>query len=94
MNPAIEPIRYAITRGDYPRASELWNHFASELEDRIRAGGLPASEWTDVAELFAWSRNVLLCARAQALDLLNANHVASTYGRAPQSRRPHTRTSL
>jgi hypothetical protein len=94
MNPAIERIRHAITRGEYPQASELWNHFASELQDRIRAGRLPASEWTDVAELFTWSRNVLLCARAQALDLLNTNHVASTYGHAPQSRTPHIRASL
>lgn len=83
MDPAIEPIRHAITRGEYARASALWNRFVSELEERIRGGRLSASAWTDVTEFFAWSRSVLLSSRAQALDLLNANHVASAYRRIP-----------
>ena len=54
-----------------------------ELEQRIRGGRLSVSAWTDVSDLFAWSRNVLLCSRAQSLDLLNAAHVASAYRQVP-----------
>ena len=83
MDPAIEVIRHAITRGDYAEALELWNPFVCELEQRIRGGRLSVSAWTDVADLFTWSRNVLLCSRAQSLDLLNAAHVASAYRQVP-----------
>jgi hypothetical protein len=83
MDPAIELIRHAISRGDYTRASDLWNRFVWDLEQRIRSGRLTPSAWTDVAALFAWSRNVLLCSRARSLDLLNAVHVANAYRLVP-----------
>ena len=83
MDPTIQLIRHAITRGDYAEALELWNRLVCDLEQRIRGGRLSASAWADVAALFAWSRNVLLCSRAQALDLLNASHVASAYRQIP-----------
>ena len=82
MDPAIELIRHAITRGDYAQASDLWKSFACELEKRARLGRLSVSAWSEVTELFTWSRNVLFCVRAQALDSMNANHVANAYRQA------------
>ena len=81
MQTLLEPIRHAISRGDWARSGALWDGLAGEVERRLRAGRLSPAEWNKVAQLFAWSRNVLLCARAQALDRLNQMHAAGAYRR-------------
>ena len=69
-----ESIRRAIAAGDYRLAASLWEQWAAEL----RACG-SAADCRAAAELVEWSRDVLLCARAHAVDRLNALHVAGAY---------------
>lgn len=79
MHPAMEAIRRGITRGDWAGSTGRWEGLARELEKRLRAGRLSPAEWSEVVQLYSWSRKVLLCARAQALDRLNEIHAAGAY---------------
>ena len=87
-------IRTAIVSGEYQNALGLWNAYAGQLADLIRAGALPASAMAEVSGLLAWSRNVLRCAQAHILDRLNSLHAAEVYG-ANTTREPRLiRTNL
>ena len=77
----MEQFRAHIANGEYAAASVLWEQFAADVEQRLRAGAVSPAEWAEVSELYSWSRGVMLCARAHALEMLNANHVANAYGR-------------
>jgi hypothetical protein len=90
----VSHIRTAIASEEYRDASELWNAYAGKLADRIRQGTLPESAMLESGDLVAWSRTVLRCALAHALDQLNALHAIEVYG-APVKSEPHLiRTSL
>jgi hypothetical protein len=81
MHNAIERIRHAIERGDFASARALWEEWACDLGSRIQAGSASPADWTRTTELYLWSRDVLKCARAQALDRLNTLHAAGAYVR-------------
>lgn len=93
-NATIPRIRQAIESGDYTRATALWNAYAGWLREELTAGRLTQPVWAETTELVTWSRNVLLCARAQAGDCLNTLHVASVYGPKAPHKAPRLRITL
>jgi hypothetical protein len=72
-------LRYAIERGAFAGAREIWEQWARELELGMAAGTIDPAEWESAADLCRWSRNVLLAERAHLLHRLNKLHVASAY---------------
>ncbi len=75
-----EAIRNAIAEEQFPRAMHLWNAYASDLRDRIAQRAVSEAEIHSLGELVAWSRAVLLSARAQYQDRWNELRVAAIYG--------------
>jgi hypothetical protein len=81
-------IRQAVASGEFQRALPLWNEYAALLRQELSCGRLSATEFVTAGQLVAWSRQVALCARAQALDSLNSLHVAEQYDGAHSSQTP------
>lgn len=75
----LEPIRRAVTSGEFARAQLLWNECAAALEGDARRGSLTEARLTEVRQLVEWSRIVVLCERARLRDRLNGLHVAGEY---------------
>lgn len=76
----LDAIRCSIERGDFAQAATLWEAWSRDLASRMAAGPIDRAEWTRTAELYHWSRDVLLCARVRFLDRLNTLHAAEAYG--------------
>ena len=74
-----DPIREAIACEDYRTALREWNCYAARLEGDIGRGLVSAEQMAEVREVFEWSRNTLLCARAHDLARLNAMRAAAAY---------------
>src|ERR1035437_2227074 len=91
---SVAAIRRAIEGGDYPAALELWNQYAAGLREALAAGRLPEPSFAEATDLVAWSRPVLLCARAHAHDRLRVLLVASAYAERPTPGSMLIRTSL
>jgi len=72
-------IREAIACEDYGTALREWNGYAARLGDDFRRGLVSAERMAEVREVFEWSRNTLLCARAHDLARLNAMRAAAAY---------------
>lgn len=82
MEPNVtDRIREAIGSRDFDTASRLWNDYSAQFRDELTGGIVSPERMAETRELFEWSRNALLCARAQDLDRLNAIHVAGVYAR-------------
>jgi hypothetical protein len=76
----LDRIRYLTERGDFPRAAALWEEWSHEFATRIAAGQVDEAEWKQTADLYRWSKDVLLCARTGYLGQLNTLHAAEAYG--------------
>lgn len=87
-------IRQAIDGGDFAAALELWNRYATGLREALAAGKLPEPSFAEASDLMAWSRPVLLCARAQFQDRLRTLVVARAYAGQPTPRSVQIRTSF
>ena len=87
---SAEEVRAAVAGGDYVYAQGVWNQYAAGLT----AGGLSESALAEAAELMEWSRHVLLCARAHAVERLRALHVAGAYGTRGSHTGPAVRESF
>ena len=81
-DPAAE-LRYAIERGEYARAANLWSAWTSELARRREGHAADSAEWERYREAYGWARGVLLAERAHLLDRINTLHAAGAYGAAP-----------
>lgn len=75
----LEPIRQAVISGEFDRAQFLWNQCVNVLAEELRTGSLSAARLSEVQELVAWSRDVVLCERAHLLNELNSLHVSGEY---------------
>ena len=75
----LEPIRQAVSSGEYERAQFLWSECAAALAGELSRGRLTEARLSEVRELMEWSRTVVLCARAHMQDQLNSLHVAGEY---------------
>jgi hypothetical protein len=87
-------LRKAIASGDYRLALRLWDDYAAGIRQEIGRGACTAARMAEAREFLDWARRVVLCARAQAQNRLNAIHVARQYGQAPSRPASHFRTSL
>jgi hypothetical protein len=87
---SAEAVRAAIAGGDYVYAQGLWNEYVTA----VTAGGLSEPALAEAAELMEWSRHVLLCARAHAVERLRALHVAGAYGTRGSHTGPVVRESF
>lgn len=87
-------IRDAIASVEYHKALRLWNGYAAQLRAEIRKGTLSMDALAEARELVAWSRNVLNCARAHALDRLSTLHAAGAYGPGARRKASLIRASL
>jgi hypothetical protein len=87
---STEAIRAAITGGNYALAQELWNEYGAKLA----SDGLTESSLAEAATLVEWSRRVMLCARAHAIDRLHNLHVAAVYGSLTERKVPLVRISF
>jgi hypothetical protein len=76
-------IRRAVAAGDYPGALRLWDDYAAGIRQAICRGTCTKARMAEAREFLDWARRVVLCARAQAQNRLNAIHVAQQYGSAP-----------
>lgn len=83
MNAAAEYIREAIQREEYPKALAQWDSYARQLRAAVEAGTLPADQMEEARTLFAWSRTVLIGARAQLQAQVHELEVAAAYARRP-----------
>ena len=75
----LEPIRQAVSAGEFGRAQLLWKECAAALAEELSSGSLPEARLKEVRELVEWSRIVALCERAHLQDQLNSLHVAGEY---------------
>ena len=81
----VSRIRKAIASGEYRAALEEWRLYARELEAYAADPAAAKHRLEEAGALVEWSRSVVLCAKAQARDLLNGLQVARSYGpEAPQ----------
>jgi hypothetical protein len=67
----LEPIRQAVSAGEFGRAQLLWNQCAARLAEELSGKSLAEARLSEVRELVEWSRIVVLCERAHMVDQLN-----------------------
>jgi len=72
-------IRHAVASGLFAQAGDLWNEYAGEYADELRAGTAPPSRHADMHELVEWCRVATLAARAHAQDRWNALAASEKY---------------
>ena len=94
MNAEAAYIRDAISREEYPKALVQWNAYARQLRQAIEAGGLSEQQMKEAGELFEWSRQALLGARAHLRDRFHTLEVAAAYQEDPVRRRGSLETRL
>jgi hypothetical protein len=87
-------LRKAMASGDYRNALRLWDEYAAGIRQEISAGTCTVARMAEAREFLDWARRVVLCARAQAQNRLNAIHVAQQYGPASSPPASFLRTSL
>jgi len=87
-------IRRAVASGEYQNALRLWDDYAAGIRQEICHGTCTAARMAEAREFLEWARRVVLCARAQAQNQLNAIHVAKQYGPPPSRPASFLRTSL
>ena len=75
----LEPIRQAVSCGEFGRAQLLWMECVAGLAEDRKNGSLGAARLNEVRELVEWSRTVVLCARAHLQGQLNCLHIAGEY---------------
>jgi len=75
----VTGIREAVAAGEYRRAEQLWNAYATSLQTEIRERTLTQPRLDEVRALIDWSRTVVLCARSHAQDRLKGLRVGATY---------------
>jgi hypothetical protein len=79
-------IRRAVASGDFPRATGLWNEYASALHGEISRGVCTQTRMEEARELLEWSRRTVALARTHAQSRLDALRVAEHYRqKAPRS---------
>jgi hypothetical protein len=81
----LEPMRQAVSSGEFCRAHLLWQECAAGLLEELSNQTLSAARLKEVGELVEWSRTVALCSRAHLQDQLNGLHVAREYAFAVPS---------
>ena len=87
-------LRRAVASGEWQSALRLWDEYAAGIREEIRRGTCPEARIAEAREFLDWTRRVVLCARAQAQNRLNAIHVAKQYGSVPSRPRSVLQTSL
>ena len=75
----LEPIRQAVSAGEFSRARLLWQECAAGLAEEVSNGTLTEARLSEARRLVDWSRDVVLCERAHLLHQLNRQHVAGEY---------------
>ncbi len=65
---SLQPIREAISSGEFERARLLWESSARGLTEDFETGGSLETRLAEIRELVAWSRTVFLCERAHLQD--------------------------
>ena len=95
MNPQqTQPILHAIARGEYARATAMWNEYAALLREEISRGVCTAAQLAEAGELVRWASEVALCDRARSQTQIDQMWVAGRYGPSEDSGRPTWRASL
>jgi hypothetical protein len=89
-----DDLRIAMAAGDYACALRLWDEYAAGIRQEISGGTCTAARMAEARDFLDWARRVVLCARAQAQNQLNAIHVAKQYGPDPSPPTSFLRTSL
>ena len=64
----LQPIREAISSGEFERAQSLWECSARGLTEEFENGGSAETRLAEIRELVEWSRTVFLCERAHLQD--------------------------
>jgi hypothetical protein len=67
---SLEPIREAISSGEFQRAQLLWGSSVAELTEEFESGCFSQARLAEIRELVEWSRTVFLCDRAHLQDQL------------------------
>jgi hypothetical protein len=75
----LEPIRQAVSSGDFDGAQLLWNECAAALNEDLKNGSLTEARLAEVRALVEWSGTVVLCERTRMRGELNSLHVAGEY---------------
>lgn len=79
METAAKGIRQAIASGEFAKAQNLWETYATELLADLQGGRPAAERLHEAAALVEWSRNFILCERAQIVERLRVLRVAGEY---------------
>ena len=78
-------IQDAISAGEFPKASYLWEQYASQVAGEIRDGRCSLARLAQMGELLEWTRGIVTCTRAHAQRRMNTRrtelHAAAVYGR-------------
>jgi len=67
---SLQPIREAISSGEFQRAQLLWDFSAARLTEEFENGGFTQPRLAEIRELVEWSRTAFLCDRAHMQDQL------------------------
>ena len=91
-------LRQTVGRGDFRKATVLWQEYAEWLTGEIRQGRAAEGQLQETRKLVDWSRQSALAARAHSQkrlwDLLTGLQAAEAYGRADSRPRAFVRASL
>ncbi len=79
VDPRTEPIRLAVSSGEFRKALALWEDHARQLREEIRSGTFTKQKLAEARELVEWCRITALCAKAHAQARLHQIAVARKY---------------
>jgi hypothetical protein len=85
----LEPIRQAVSAGEFGRAQLLWNECVANLAEQARNKSLTEARLHEIRQLVDWTRTVVLCERVRMTDQLNSLRVAGEYEQGAPA--PHHR---
>ena len=81
-----DAIRQAVASGDFLRATNLWNDYATALLHAISSGVCTQADMDEARELLKWSRETISLARTHTQCRLDGLHAVEQYLQtAPQS---------
>ena len=78
-HPRTDPIRQAVSAGEFQRATLLWHEYVAGILEELHRGTCTQARMAEAGELVEWSRGVVLCERAHAQSQLNTVWVAAQY---------------
>ena len=78
-----DELRKAVVSGEWPAVVRLWEAYAAGIREEIGCGTCSSARMAEAREFLDWAQRVVLCARAQAQNRLDAIHVTRQYDPAP-----------